>query len=265
MSAVQCARARGGAPCRKWAHPAFIHLPPSAAGVPLLRCAARRRVRIGCAVSLVPLRRIAGAPLAAVLCILAPRIFVAGSGRAVVAVCAQTRQLRVPPPPCVRCSSRRLCHWFCPAGSPPYALYALKWAFWRVWRGVGVCIAMSRGRAIWLHCVPAARPAGARLRARGVPVVKESAARRDRQRRQLCPTCPQVPAAGTEIQPSTVIFPCIFRCCRADREGSVHQMRAILSVNGEFLGFIAAFQIAPHKIGHILRYAHLARASSSSD
>ena len=126
-------------------------LPVGGAGVPLLRCAARRRVRIGCVVSPVPLRCPAGAPLAAVLCLLAPRIFVAGSGRAVVAVCAQTRQLRVPSPPCVRCSSRRRCHWFCPAGSPPYALCVLKWAFWRVWRGVGVYIAMSRGRALWLH------------------------------------------------------------------------------------------------------------------
>ena len=92
-------------------------LPIGGAGVPLLRCAARRRVRIGCVVSPVPLR--------------------------------------------------------CPAGSPPYALCVLKWAFWRVWRGVGVYIAMSRGRAVWLHCVPAARPAGARLRARGVPVMNK--------------------------------------------------------------------------------------------
>ena len=78
-----------------------------------------------------------------------------------------------PPPPCVRCSSRRRCHWFCPAGSPSYALCALKWPFWRVWRGVGVYIAMSRGRALWLRSAPAARPAGARLRARGVPVMNK--------------------------------------------------------------------------------------------
>lgn len=105
-AAVQCARVRGALRAARCANRFDSICRLAAAGVPLLRCAARRRVRIGCGVSWVPARCSASAPLAAVLCILAPRICAAGSGRAVVAFCAPRRQLRALSPPRACCSFR---------------------------------------------------------------------------------------------------------------------------------------------------------------
>ena len=172
--------------------------------------------------------------------------------RALFRQCAPRRRALHPRPPHLRrgVGARRGCVLRPEAAAPrplaparvlfvPRAIWILSCAVHRqtgilapLAQGRGV-IAVSLGRALWLRCAPAARPDGARLRARRAPVANESAARRDDQRRQLSPTSPQVSTASIGFLP----------------------------VNGYF----SPFQISLHQITDVLRYGHLARSRASSD